>query len=41
MVNEHPLLVLPQAVQSVNMSHDLAHAQMDIKFRSLVCVGLK
>lgn len=41
MVNEHPLSVLPQAVQSVNMSHDLAHAQMDIKFRSLVCVGLK
>lgn len=30
-----------QAVQSVNMSHDLAHAQMDIKFRSLICVGLK
>lgn len=30
-----------QAVQSVNMSHDSAHAQMDVKFRSLVCVGLK
>lgn len=30
-----------QAVQSVNVSHDLAHAQMDVKFRSLVCVGLK
>ncbi|MCJ8739716.1 hypothetical protein PDJAM_G00050440 [Pangasius djambal] len=28
------------AVQSVNMSHDSAHAQMDVKFRSLVCVGL-
>ncbi|XP_062840930.1 small G protein signaling modulator 3 isoform X2 [Trichomycterus rosablanca] len=29
-----------QAVQSVNMSHDSAHAQMDVKFRSLICVGL-
>lgn len=36
-----PSVCSPQAVQSVNMSHDSAHAQMDIKFRSLVCVGLK
>lgn len=33
--------VSSQAVQSVNMSHDTAHAQMDVKFRSLACVGLK
>uniref|UniRef100_A0A8C2Z6A1 RUN and TBC1 domain-containing protein 3 n=1 Tax=Cyclopterus lumpus TaxID=8103 RepID=A0A8C2Z6A1_CYCLU len=32
--------VYSQAVQSVNMSHDTAHAQMDVKFRSLACVGL-
>lgn len=30
-----------QAVQSVNMSHDAAHAQMDVKLRSLICIGLK
>lgn len=42
MVHPPPTRLLSyQAVQSVNMSHDLAHAQMDIKFRSLVCVGLK
>lgn len=31
----------PQAVQSVNVTHDAAHAQMDVKLRSLICVGLK
>ncbi|KAK7938980.1 hypothetical protein WMY93_002306 [Mugilogobius chulae] len=36
-----PEELLYRAVQSVNMSHDSAHAQMDVKFRSLVCVGLK
>ena len=30
-----------QAVHAVNMTHDSAHAQMDVKFRSLVCCGLK
>uniref|UniRef100_A0AAX7U9Y4 Small G protein signaling modulator 3 n=1 Tax=Astatotilapia calliptera TaxID=8154 RepID=A0AAX7U9Y4_ASTCA len=35
-----PEELLYRAVQSVNMSHDAAHAQMDVKFRSLVCVGL-
>lgn len=30
-----------QAVQSVNVTHDAAHAQMDVKLRSLICVGLK
>uniref|UniRef100_A0A4W5QFP7 RUN and TBC1 domain-containing protein 3 n=1 Tax=Hucho hucho TaxID=62062 RepID=A0A4W5QFP7_9TELE len=35
-----PSVCLFQAVQSVNMSHDSAHAQMDVKFRSLLCVGL-
>lgn len=34
-------LCLSQAVQAVNLSHDLAHAQMDVKFRSLICCGLK
>jgi len=34
-----PLLL--QAVHAVNMTHDSAHAQMDVKFRSLVCCGLK
>uniref|UniRef100_A0A672TAD3 Small G protein signaling modulator 3-like n=1 Tax=Sinocyclocheilus grahami TaxID=75366 RepID=A0A672TAD3_SINGR len=35
-VVEHCFYVL----QSVNMSHDTAHVQMDVKFRSLICVGL-
>ncbi|XP_031417027.1 small G protein signaling modulator 3 isoform X2 [Clupea harengus] len=35
-----PEELLYRAVQSVNMSHDSAHAQMDVKFRSLLCVGL-
>ncbi|XP_069052908.1 small G protein signaling modulator 3 isoform X3 [Lepisosteus oculatus] len=35
-----PEELLYRAVQSVNMTHDTAHAQMDVKFRSLICVGL-
>ncbi|CAM4364171.1 unnamed protein product [Leuciscus chuanchicus] len=35
-----PEELLYRAVQSVNMSHDTAHVQMDVKFRSLICVGL-
>lgn len=35
-----PEEVLYRSVQAVNMSHDLAHAQMDVKLRSLVCIGL-
>ncbi|XP_030638206.1 small G protein signaling modulator 3 [Chanos chanos] len=35
-----PEELLYRAVQSVNMSHDSAHVQMDVKFRSLICVGL-
>ncbi|XP_012880410.1 PREDICTED: small G protein signaling modulator 3 isoform X1 [Dipodomys ordii] len=35
-----PEELLYRAVQSVNVSHDAAHAQMDVKLRSLICVGL-
>ncbi|KAM9230566.1 small G protein signaling modulator 3 isoform 2-T2 [Dugong dugon] len=35
-----PEELLYRAVQSVNMTHDAVHAQMDVKLRSLVCVGL-
>ncbi|KAL7982437.1 hypothetical protein Chor_010035 [Crotalus horridus] len=35
-----PEELLYRAVQSVNMSHDAAHAQMDVKLRSLICIGL-
>ncbi|XP_064629601.1 small G protein signaling modulator 3-like isoform X2 [Lineus longissimus] len=35
-----PEEILYRCVQSVNLSHDAAHAQMDIKFRSLICCGL-
>ncbi|XP_057201698.1 small G protein signaling modulator 3 isoform X3 [Triplophysa rosa] len=35
-----PEELLYRAVQSVNMSHDAVHVQMDVKFRSLLCVGL-
>uniref|UniRef100_A0A8C1CEP4 Small G protein signaling modulator 3 n=1 Tax=Cyprinus carpio carpio TaxID=630221 RepID=A0A8C1CEP4_CYPCA len=35
-----PEELLYRAVQSVNMSHDAVHFQMDVKFRSLICVGL-
>ncbi|KAG8138107.1 putative Small G protein [Naja naja] len=36
-----PEELLYRAVQSVNMSHDAAHVQMDVKLRSLICIGLK
>ena len=35
-----PEEILYRAVQSVNLSHDTAHTQMDVKFRSLICCGL-
>ncbi|XP_055874736.1 small G protein signaling modulator 3-like isoform X4 [Biomphalaria glabrata] len=35
-----PEEVLYRAVQAVNISHDACHAQMDVKFRSLICCGL-
>ncbi|XP_036787406.2 small G protein signaling modulator 3 isoform X2 [Manis pentadactyla] len=36
-----PEELLYRAVQSVNVTHDAVHAQMDVKLRSLICVGLK
>lgn len=35
-----PEELLYRCVQAINHSHDLAHAQMDVKLRSLVCLGL-
>ncbi|XP_045869213.1 small G protein signaling modulator 3 isoform X3 [Meles meles] len=35
-----PEELLYRAVQSVNVTHDAARAQMDVKLRSLICVGL-
>ncbi|XP_063282472.1 small G protein signaling modulator 3 [Pelobates fuscus] len=35
-----PEELLYRGVQSVNVSHDSAHAQMDVKLRSLICIGL-
>ncbi|XP_058808423.1 small G protein signaling modulator 3 homolog isoform X1 [Phymastichus coffea] len=35
-----PEEVLYRCVQSVNLTHDNAHAQMDVKLRSLICLGL-
>ncbi|CAH8429810.1 unnamed protein product [Dicrocoelium dendriticum] len=35
-----PEEVLYRAIHAINISHDLAHAHMDVKFRSLVCYGL-
>ncbi|XP_062058792.1 small G protein signaling modulator 3 isoform X1 [Lepus europaeus] len=35
-----PEELLYRAVQSVNVTHDAAHVQMDVKLRSLICVGL-
>ena len=32
--------LLYRCVQSINLSHDNAHAQMDVKLRSLICLGL-
>ncbi|KAL7288961.1 hypothetical protein TKK_0016922 [Trichogramma kaykai] len=35
-----PEELLYRCVQSVNLTHDSAHAQMDVKLRSLICLGL-
>lgn len=35
-----PEELLYRCVQLINQSHDNAHAQMDVKLRSLVCLGL-
>ncbi|KAI5748436.1 hypothetical protein M8J77_025503 [Diaphorina citri] len=35
-----PEELLYRCVQAVNQSHDMAHVQMDVKFRSLICLGL-
>ncbi|XP_014681898.1 PREDICTED: small G protein signaling modulator 3 homolog [Priapulus caudatus] len=35
-----PEEILYRCVQAVNVAHDAAHAQMDVKFRSLICAGL-
>ncbi|CAH8649744.1 unnamed protein product [Schistosoma margrebowiei] len=35
-----PEEVLYRTIHSINMSHDLVNAHMDIKFRSLICSGL-
>ncbi|XP_021370543.1 small G protein signaling modulator 3 homolog isoform X1 [Mizuhopecten yessoensis] len=35
-----PEEILYRAVQAVNISHDTCHAQMDVKFRSMICCGL-
>ncbi|XP_049786672.1 small G protein signaling modulator 3 homolog [Schistocerca cancellata] len=35
-----PEELLYRCVQAVNLSHDNAHAQMDVKLRSLICLGL-
>lgn len=29
-----------RCVQAVNITHDAVHAQMDVKLRSLICMGL-
>lgn len=35
-----PEEVLYRCVQAVNLSHDPLHVQMDVKLRSLICLGL-
>ncbi|CAB3359573.1 Hypothetical predicted protein [Cloeon dipterum] len=35
-----PEELLYRCVQAINLTHDEAHAQMDVKLRSLVCLGL-
>nr|XP_006821156.1 PREDICTED: small G protein signaling modulator 3 homolog [Saccoglossus kowalevskii] len=35
-----PEEILYRSVQAINLSHDAAHTQMDVKFRSLICAGL-
>ena len=37
--NSSPQL-LYRCIETVNASHNTAHAQMDVKLRSLVCMGL-
>lgn len=32
--------LLYRCVQAVNITHDAVHAQMDVKLRSLICMGL-
>lgn len=34
------LQLLYRCVQAIDHSHDNAHAQMDVKLRSLICMGL-
>jgi hypothetical protein len=36
-----PEELLYRCVEAVNFTHNPAHAQMDVKLRSLVCLGLK
>ena len=41
--NAHPPRVfqlLYRCVEAVNLTHDRVHAQMDVKLRSLICMGL-
>lgn len=35
-----PEELLYRCVQAINVSHDAVHAQMDVKLRSLICLGL-
>ncbi len=35
-----PEELLCRCIRSINYSHNLAHAQMDVKLRSFLCVGL-
>lgn len=35
-----PEELLYRCVQAINLSHDNAHAQMDVKLRTLICMGL-
>lgn len=35
-----PEELLYRCVQAINLSHDNAHVQMDVKLRSLICMGL-
>ena len=32
--------LLYRCVEAVNLTHDRVHAQMDVKLRSLICMGL-
>jgi len=35
-----PEELLYRCVQAINITHDAVHAQMDVKLRSLICMGL-